>query len=404
MSCFPSHLVVVAANYPSPAQPACGTFVREFAHAVARQGGRCTVIHPVAFHRAWREKGHPFHSQEEDGGGNRVDVFRPRFLSLSTREIFARLGPLNPSRFTLSRFAGAVRRILRTQRIHPDVLYGHFFFPAGVAAMRIGREMGLPAFPGMGESVKEGKVIWTLRSYGLCASKKAVSQAPGVIVNSSLLGRMVARQLSVPEVRIGVFPNGIDRSRFYPREKKTMRKELGLPLDGFLVGCTGHFSDRKGQLRVLEAIRTLDSVRGVFIGGGLSLSPEVPVAFNQEVAHEQVPRLLSACDVFVLPTLEEGSCNAILEAMACGLPIISSTGEFNDDLLDESMSIRVDPMDVSAIRQAIVKLRDDPSLRVGMAAAAHRHSLRFDIHDRVRRMLAFMSKQSMGTANVEVSE
>ena len=103
--------------------------------------------------------------------------------------------------------------------------------------------------------------------------------------------------------------------------------------------------------------------------------------------------MLSACDVFALPTLIEGSCNALVEAMACGLPIVSSAGEFNDDVLDDGMSIRIDPLDVPAIRQAIVRLRDDAPLRARMAAAALQRARLFDIDARARRILAFMAER-----------
>ena len=64
------------------------------------------------------------------GGGQTVEVFRPRFLSLSAREAFARLGPLSPSRFTLGRFRAAVERVLREQNLRPDALYGLFLYLA----------------------------------------------------------------------------------------------------------------------------------------------------------------------------------------------------------------------------------------------------------------------------------
>ena len=157
--------------------------------------------------------------------------------------------------------------------------------------------------------------------------------------------------------------------------------------------AAGNFLWKKGIVRVGQAIEGLANVAGVFAGSG----PVPPTASNmalcRRVEHAEMPALLSACDVFVLPTLIEGSCNALVEAMACGLPIISSNGEFNDDVLEDSMSIRIDPLDVAAIRQAIIRLRDDAALRARMAVAAQQRALRFDINDRARRMLAFMKKR-----------
>ena len=96
----------------------------------------------------------------------------------------------------------------------------------------------------------------------------------------------------------------------------------------------------------------------------------------------------------MLPTLQEGSCNAIVEAMACGLPIISSDGAFNDDLLTDEMSIRVNPKSVEEIHQAIITLRDDPVRRKQMADAALERSKQFDVDDRAERILSFIENHS----------
>ena len=83
--------------------------------------------------------------------------------------------------------------------------------------------------------------------------------------------------------------------------------------------------------------------------------------FASRIPHEEVAQYLSASDVFVLPTLAEGCSNAIVEAMACGLPIISSDLEFNHDILDSGNSILINPNDIDSIAKAIYQVKENPS-------------------------------------------
>jgi glycosyltransferase involved in cell wall biosynthesis len=290
--------------------------------------------------------------------------------------------------FTLNRFIEAVRRILRRRKIRPDALYGHFLYLSGAAAVRLGAEINVPAFPCVGEGE-----LWTVRQFGFNRAPQDLAAASGFMANSTALKRTLIQDLGLTSARIGVFPNGTDLSAFRPRDRQESRRRFGLPSDRFLVASAGNFLAKKGIVRVGEAIEGLAGIAGVFAGSG----PVPPRASNtalcRRISPGEMPALLSACDVFVLPTLIEGSCNAIVEAMACGLPIISSTGEFNDDLLIDSMSIRVNPLDIGQIRNAIIRLRDDAPLRNRMAAAAASHSRNFDVNDRAARILGFMAQQ-----------
>ena len=223
---FPAHLAVVTSGYPAPACPTSGMFVRQFAHAVARQGVACTVVHPVARHHAWRGSGYPLQEREDAGSGRSVEVYRPRFLSFSARDAFSVLGPLNPSLWTFNRFTAAARRVLERLPAPPAALYGHFLYLSGAAAVRVGRRMGIPAFPCMGEGE-----LWTVRRFGLARARADLSPAAGFLANSSALKRTLIRELGLPAEKIGVFPNGTNLSAFQPMDRNAARAQLGLPQD-----------------------------------------------------------------------------------------------------------------------------------------------------------------------------
>lgn len=94
-----------------------------------------------------------------------------------------------------------------------------------------------------------------------------------------------------------------------------------------------------------------------------------------------------------LPTLNEGCSNAIVEAMACGLPIISSNRAFNDDILDAECSIRVNPVDVDEIHEAIQKLVSDPISREKMSEAAIKKAENLTLSVRAQNILAYIENR-----------
>jgi glycosyltransferase involved in cell wall biosynthesis len=113
--------------------------------------------------------------------------------------------------------------------------------------------------------------------------------------------------------------------------------------------------------------------------------------YKGPLRHEAIPNYLNASDVFVLPTLREGCCNAIVEAMSCGLPIISSNLSFNLDVLDNTNSILIDPNDIDAIAVAIKKLRDDKELRRQMSEASLKKAKELNIYQRAKDIISFIS-------------
>jgi teichuronic acid biosynthesis glycosyltransferase TuaC len=377
-------LAVVTHGYPCAAQPSWLVFVRQIAHAFARQGVETSVVCPLAIHRAIRGRD-PYHSVEDAGNGASVTVYRPKYLSTSSLGV----GRLNTFRLSCMTHRLAARRAFKRHLRNVDALYGHFLYPSGACAVWLGRKFGIPAFPAVGEISLD-----TAACYRKERVQRDFSGAAGVIANSTHLATLLYRDLGFPPDQVRVFPNAVNRSLFFPRDRDRARRRFGLPADRFLVACVGGYELRKGQTRVAGAIDGLEGVGGVFAGSGDEPPQGKNVIFSRALPHDEVPQLLSACDAFVLPTMDEGCCNAIIEALACGLPVISSTGAFNDEILNPDVSIRTDALDVPAIRNAVVRLRDDRELRTRMAREALKWSENFDADHRARRVLEFMAQRT----------
>ncbi|MBE7503826.1 MAG: glycosyltransferase [Verrucomicrobiales bacterium] len=380
-------LAFVTANFPSRAHPNHGTFVRQLVDAVAGQGVQCTVVHPLRLQDRLREGRRDLRAGS--GVGERVKVYRPLTLSLSNRQI----GPLNTFSLTHRAFQGAVWRVLGRLERRPDAVYGHFLYSAGAAAIWGAQRLGRPGFVAVGESFSQGEArLWTLRAVNPEQAKRDFAGATGFVAVSKLLRRQLMTQLCVEEARIGVFPNGVDRTRFCPRDRGEMRRKHGLPSDRFLVAFVGAFDARKGIERVTQALTGLPDAAGIFVGDGPFRPPAEQAVFCGRVPHAQVAELLCAADVFVLPSRAEGSSNASLEAMACGLPVVVSDAEFNEDLFRTEVGIRIPPDDVGALRQAIARLRDNATLREACGRQALARARPFDIHERARGILNWMDR------------
>ena len=139
------------------------------------------------------------------------------------------------------------------------------------------------------------------------------------------------------------------------------------------------------------------TIKSVFIGKPIEGQTRKPkcngTLFCGTLPHKEVAKYLNAADVFVLPTLAEGCSNSIVEAMACGLPIISSDLAFNWDILDETNSILINPMNVDEISNSIIKLKDSPHLRQSMSASSLIKTKELTIEIRVKKIIDFIKQQ-----------
>ena len=165
-------------------------------------------------------------------------------------------------------------------------------------------------------------------------------------VSNSLRDSLVRHGL--PAGRIEVVPNGVDTSRFQPGSRDEARRETGLPMDATVLGLVGRFGPFKRHAELIEAFEQVADAHPklalLFVGGGGPLEADVrrraassPFAPRIHFAGFQIdPRAwIRSLDLLVLPSVNEGLSNALLEAMACGVPALAHTACGNSEAIQD---------------------------------------------------------------------
>ncbi len=370
----------VVQRYPTKEDPICA-FIRPVVAAIADMGVKCTVISAQSMTHAWtnKEKRRPFHWTDRTDKGSMIEVYQPHYVSFSNVRIKGR------SISDTLKFA-AVRRAIRHIKEEPEMVYAHFWDMAITAAFSTkGR------YPIIAVSGEERIDVYD--RYNERDVNRWLDLIKGVIcVSTKNYNESRDTGLLRYNPQTIILPNAIDRSRFHPIDQSVAREKLGISNDEKIAVFVGAFIERKGALRVVEAAEKVPGLRLMIIGKGEQKPESDRTIFKGLVSHDDLIYYLCAADFFVLPTLAEGCCNAIVEAMACGLPIISSDRPFNDDILDDSNSLRIDPLDINEISEAMRRLTEDKELRTRLAKGAKARAESLSIEERSKRIYIFINE------------
>lgn len=382
-------LVILANKYPNEFDPNINVFTQQTAWTFADLGYECVVVCPSAVNLNKTNRKLPLETVEMTEQGNNVRIVRPHYLSMGQRP-----GPFNKQRvsFTVSHYVASVKQALLEYCIDPALFFGEFLCPCGVAAVKLGENLGVPSFFQHGEALYFGDEYFgnaRLKNdllVGLTGAVAVSTQNKGYLLDAGI----------VSSDRIGVFPNGCRGDRFYPRDKHEARLKLGWPDDAFVVGLTGSFDERKGVMRLKSAVESLDGVYYACAGKG-SLDPSgEKCLLSSPINNVDLPWYLSALDAFVLPTRNEGCCTATVEAISCGLPIVTADCSFDYDICGDDNSILIDPNDVSAIAAAIERLRDDAELRLRLSRGSLKRAPGLDLRERILLIANWMDDMTEG--------
>lgn len=207
---------------------------------------------------------------------------------------------------------------------------------------------------------------------------EAIERADLIIADSMNTQRDLVERLEVPRSKIRVIHLGVE-SKFYPRSEEQIhrvRKKYGLKREYLLY--VGTLSRRKNIGRILRAFtrlcrksqREIDLVMAGYLGYGGKEFLEVleRMQVRDSIHHlgyvedSDLPALYSGAEVFVFPSLYEGFGLPVLEALACGTPVLSSNNSSIPEVAEDA-ALLVDPMDEEAIAQGILRIMEDRDLR-----------------------------------------
>lgn len=377
-------ICVVADAYPYGESNAM-VFVKELVTELAKEGLECSVIVPQMVHPG-RKIYIPEYFEDIVDENVTVKVWAPKYAFFSSKFPFMH--------FSMKSHRSAVLRVIKENNLTPDVIYGHFIYLNGLTSVSIAKELGCKSIIACGENTNRLLIDSKPYSTGLkyCKWNKILKSVDGIVsVSKENRDLLLANGFVDSTTSIRVFPNGVNTAVFYPHDKNVARQKLGIKKDEFVIAFVGHFIQRKGPERVDQAVCGMPNVKTMFIGKG-DFVPKSNCIYCGTVQHNELPEYLSAADVFVLPTTGEGCCNAIIEAISCGLPIISSIGKFNDDILDESISLRVDPLNIDEIRNAVQKLYTDKNMLDYMKKNALDYKDKFSLEQRAKNIRAYMEE------------
>ena len=289
----------------------------------------------------------------------------------------ARVFCLNKNPSSRTQLPALVRAI---RSVSPDVVHSRNWASCeAILAGKWSRTSALVHSEHGFEMASAGKDLWRRRAF----RRIVYELADKVLAVSHQLKQVHAARTGFPARRISVIHNGVDDQRFSPRPgvRAAARQELGISKNEFCIGCVGSLYPVKDHMTLLRAV---DAASGRGKQWRVVLIGEGPERANLEVflagrpwkdqvtfagLSNQVPNLLNALDLYVLPSVFEGISNSLLEAMATGLPVIASDVGGNPEVVHNGESGLLFPVgDDRALTQALELLFGDAGLRFRLAA------------------------------------
>lgn len=320
-------ILLFSSLYPSAVRPIHGIFVETRLRELMKTGlVEAKVVAPVPWFPSKAKRFGEYAQfaatprQEQRNG---LEVHHPRYLLLP------KVG-MNLAPYTMALGALATVKRLQREGFDFDLIDAHYYYPDGVAAGLLAKWLGKPFFV-----TARGTDLNLIPEYPFPRKLilQTAAQASGSIGVCKALMDTLA-QLGADPSKLHTLRNGVDLERFVPEPRDVARARLGLNTQGPYLLSVGHLIERKGHHIAIEALANLPGVTLLIAGSGpeegalKALASRLGVADRVHwagvVPQTELKWWYSAADALTLCSSREGWANVLLEAMACGTPVIAT--------------------------------------------------------------------------------
>lgn len=275
----------------------------------------------------------------------------------------------------------ALEQLLEKEDI--DIIHGHYLFPAGAAAVEVGKKHGIKTYvTAHGSDMFE---LYKNQAFMRSSIRNILKDADGVFaVSNALRHEIVATGVVGIADKTKLSWNSVDINKFSNKNNDSFKKEYGLD-DKPIVLFVGNLIKRKNVDSLLEAKKVARSdYYLVIVGDGplyKKLTKKVEDDNIRDViftgAREDVESIIPSCDVLILPSYSESFGLVLIEALACGKPVIGSDVGGISEIITDDVGLLVNPKKISSIAKAIDKLINDENLRMILSMNARNRALDF---------------------------
>lgn len=275
----------------------------------------------------------------------------------------------------------ALNELLEKEDI--DIIHGHYLFPAGAAAIEVGKEHGIKTYvTAHGSDMFE---LYKTQPLMRSTIKKVLKDADGVFaVSNALRHEIIATGVAGIANKTRLSWNAVDIDKFSAKENHTFKKESHLE-DKPIVLFVGNLIKRKNVESLLEAKKIANSdYYLVIVGDGpqfKKLKKKVDEENIRDViftgSRNDVENIIPSGDVLVLPSYSESFGLVLIEALACGKPVIGSKVGGITEIINDDVGLLVNPNKISSIARAIDKIINDDDLRLVLSLNARNRAKDF---------------------------